>query len=271
MKTEKLFICLLCCGRVDLLKETLISFKEKCLDLKNYELYFIVSDDSGDSLLNEKIKDTVESIYFESRQGENYRFGPNVGQAASFWKCVENIKKFNPKDNDIIFILEEDWLFVEPFTIDELNCGLNDKIQGEKICSMTLKSDVDNFDDFKRQGYNLVDHNEYFVIAPANLSHLASSRGNCIHNEIICFHPGALQWRNVSPYAEVYEYDSLIHIKESAEKLLGLVALGLRAYIKKNIYSKHIGDYRLHSVFPGAKIRKGVSMKSVTELLSKFR
>ena len=108
------------------------------------------------------------------------------------------------------------------------------------------------------------------MIAPSDLSHFAYARGSCVHDEIVCFHPGILKWKSVFPYIVNYEYNSLIHIKESAEKLLGLITAGFRAYSIDHVYSKHTGNYRLHSVFPGAKIRNGVSMKSAAELLSKL-
>lgn len=266
MKNQKLFLCLLCCGRVDLLNETLLTFKENCLNLEKFDLHVVVSDDSGDEFLNSKIENLVKFLFNDICSSFTFRYGPNIGQAASFWRCVENIEKQNPNDNDIIFLLEEDWKFVNSFDLLELDSILQTKIYNADVASLTLKCDVDNFHEYKNQGYNLVNHERFFIIAPKELSSLAYITGNCPHNEIICFHPSIIPWQKVREYKHKYSYQSLVHIRESAERLLGVITHGLRVFVIDNQYAVHTGNYRLHSVFPGAKIRNGVVMTNLSDL-----
>lgn len=267
---RNLFLCFLCCGRADLLQETVSSFKEKCLNLDQFKVHVVVSDDSGDEFLNSRIEEVLRNSLGDITNSFSFRFGTNVGQAASYWKCVENIEKLNPREEDLVFLIEEDWRFTEAFDVLGLKDVLSEKISGEEIASATLKCDVDNFHEYHQQGYNLVHHNKYFVVAPRDLRHLAYTSGECVHNEIICFHPTVMLWNRVINYKKRYSCDSLIHIKESAEKLLGIITKGLRAYIVDKVYAVHTGSYRLHSVFPGAKIRNGVTMTNVSDLKQKF-
>ena len=261
----KIYLILLCCGRSDLLSLTLSSFVQNCKDIRDHEIHVIISDDSGDLDLNSRIEKISKEMLSNLAKTFTFRSGKNVGQAASYWQCIDLIRKSDAKDQDIVFLIEEDWKFLQEFKISDLSKTLSEKVSNQDIASVTLKCDVDNFHEYKNNGYNLVFHESYFIYVPRSLSHLAYTTGECVHNEIICFHPHAILWKNAKRYTEKYDHENLIHIRESAEKLLGLITPGMRVFYQDKIYAEHTGDYRIISVFPGAKIRKGVTMISIDE------
>lgn len=265
---KRLFITLLCCGRVDLLEKTLASFFKRCKDIRSYEVHAIVSDDSGDKILNTRIKEIVEKFF--PINSIKFRFGENVGQAASFWH-LSNLVKESYSDQDLCFILEEDWIFAEDFEIREIELafGVSDKF---RVVSAVLRSDVDKFETYPASGYNIVESLDprLILIAPKKMQGFARLKGDCPHNEIICFHPGAILAKDVARYAEHYNLKDLVFIKESAERLLGLITPGMRAFIVDKTYTVHTGDYRIYSVFPGAKVRNGVKMVNIDEIKSKL-
>lgn len=267
---KNLFLCILCCGRHDLLEVTLKSFIEKCIDFKDYSVRVVASDDSGDEQLNEKINYILHGYLKTCSKSIQLRIGKNVGQAASYWHCVDIISKHDVNDNDVILLLEEDWEFTEEFRISEMSSALDEKIHNEEIASVTLRCDVDNFHEYPRFGYNLLQHKDYFVVAPSALSHYAIVRGQCPHNEIICFHPHLIKWNKMKNYSKL-SLTELVHIKESAERLLGIHTSGFRLYMVNKIYANHIGDYRLLSVFPGAKLRNGVKMVDIAEFKNRIQ
>ena len=261
----KVYLVLLCCGRADLLSLTLSSFVNFCKDISDHEIHVVISDDSGDVELNKRVEKVTRENLKDHVRSFTFRNGKNVGQSASYWQCINLISKTGANDDDVVFLLEEDWNFLQDFKISDLSRTLKEKIQDHEVASVALKCDVDNFHEYESNGYNLVSHENYFIYVPGSLSYLAYSRGNCVHNEIICFHPHAILWKKAKKYVDEYDHEKLIHIRESAERLLGLITPGMRVFHKDKVYAEHTGDYRIISVFPGAKIRKGVSMISIDE------
>lgn len=268
MNKIKVFLCLLCCGRIELLKETIETFKANCSDISNYDLHLIVSDDSGDSDLNHKIKSLIENSFPASKL--YFRFGENIGQVGSYWYVSKLIDEVKIEDNDLVFMLEEDWKFVEKFSICDLSNRLNSffSFQDQLInyCAVILKSDVDDFEKYIGYGYNIAKFtNDEITIAPPNLQFICNFKGNCVHNDIISFHPHLMKAKDVARYSKEYDLMSLIGLKQSAEKLLGKITNGLRTFIIDKVYAIHTGNYRIHSVFPGAKIRAGVSIVNIND------
>ena len=117
MKLNKVFITLLCCGRVELLDLTLKTFIQNCIDLKKHEIHVVVSDDSEDLELNSKIEEVTKKHLNKFATTFSFRFGKNVGQAASYWKCIELISRLKPNVDDVVLLLEEDWQFISEFSI----------------------------------------------------------------------------------------------------------------------------------------------------------
>ncbi len=268
MKKLKLFLCLLCCGRIELLKETLQSFIKNCSDLQDYDLHVVVSDDSGDEELNAMIVNIVDNQFPQSKK--YFRFGENVGQAASYWHISNLIKNLDFDENDLTFMLEEDWKFTDNFSIKTLKENLNStfKFQNSLInfCAVILKTDVDDFEKYPSYGYNIAEFNKnVIIIAPPDLQFVSKTKGNCVHNDIISFHPHLMKAKDVTRYCQKYELKDLIRMKESAEKLLGKITEGLRVFVIDKVYAMHTGIYRIHSVFPGAKIRAGISIIDIDD------
>jgi len=263
-----LFICLLCCGRIELLEKTLRSFKQNCVDLNDYELKIIVSDDSGDSFLNEGVKRKVAD-FFKDNCEINYRFGENVGQAASYWHISNIINQYAPSENDVAFTLEEDWEFVEEFRIKDLAKIIENK--NPPTVAAVLRTDVDNFESYPYSGYNIYDKNNFeMLIASKEYTKHCKISGNSPHNDIISFHPGLINAKLAASYSKHYSLGELIRIKESSEKLLGVIAPGLRSFILDKSYANHTGDYRIFSVFEGAKIRNGMKILNLEEYKRKI-
>jgi len=265
-----LFICLLCCGRVELLQKTLLSFKKKCLDLNDYQLIIIVSDDSGDSFLNEEIKNKVNDVFKEFNCKINYRFGKNVGQAASYWHISNIINQYKISEDDASFTLEEDWEFIEDFSIKNLSKIIENKTP--PVHAAVLRTDVDNFDSYPSSGFNIYEKNETeLIISTKEFSKYCRISGNSPHNDIISFHPGLIKAELAAKYSRHYSLKNLVKIKESSERLLGLIAPGLRSFVLDKSYANHIGNYRIFSVFEGAKIRNGMKILNLEEYKQKYK
>jgi hypothetical protein len=130
-------------------------------------------------------------------------------------------------------------------------------------------TDVDNFETYKSQRYNIglitVDK---ITILPDSLC--PDAKNSCPHTNIISFHPHLMRWSTAREYIEFFKGTDLKGIKQSAEKLLGDAVQskypGAVTFLKGRIYANHIGSYRVYSVFPGAKLRQGVTLVSASEI-----
>jgi hypothetical protein len=249
MNKQTLHILILSCGRSNLLRETLRTFHNKAKDIKNYNIIYHIHEDSADVDLSERCHKEVSNyaqfnteLYFMSEQ-------ENIGQSASYMQLLQSVDKHSKNDNDLLFLLEDDWQFISDFYISRLSNILQYKTTASNIIASILRTDVDNFHTYQEQGYNICKYNrDEMIILPDCLKNEAISIGDCAHSNIISFHPHLILWKYAKVFLKKYENQNLNKINHSAEKMLG---------------ANHIGNYRIHSVFAGAKIRSGVSVVDV--------
>jgi len=128
------------CKRIDLFKQTLFSFFEKCLDSYKIQEILIVDDNSSD-------EDKIEMIQFIKQFNKPTYFVFKNKYSKGHAKSMNIIRNFILNSNyDFIFHLEDDWYFFKEnnfLTIAQEILNENENI-GQCLINENYKEDIND-------------------------------------------------------------------------------------------------------------------------------
>lgn len=271
----------LCCGRHDLYSRMLDSFiKNVVFENNNMFFNFFVHDDSGSDELRSKIENILIEKTKKLKNCSHYFYhsGVNVGQTKSMIRLVSNA---NFSDEDIIFQIEEDFTIDEKISIKkylnlwkEWETDNKDNLPNlpSKLMQIIFRTDAHSDSEMSAKGLissrkNIVSIEDKKIVLCSNIYKNCTIYGGSIINDDLCCHP------HVSKgyvYNKLIDQNITIPEKSTAEDVLGMLNLKFaKMWINDKIYSSHVGSYRYHSVFKGAKIRSETSCRDKTRVLIK--
>ena len=262
----------LCCGRYDLYNRMLDSFIENVV-FENNDMFFnfFVHDDSGSDVLRSKIKNILVN---KTKKIKNCKYsfchsGTNVGQTKSMIKLVLSA---NFKDEDLIFQIEEEIQIGKYLNIWEKWEDDNKNNLPElpaRLMQIIFRTDAHSDLEMSEKGFinsrkNIVSIEDKKIVLCSNIYKDCTIYGGSIINNDLCCHP------HISKgyvYNKITNQNLVIVEKSTAEDVLGMLNLEYaKMWINDKIYSSHIGSYRYHSVFKGAKIRSETSCRDKTSV-----
>ena len=186
-------VFILCCGRYDLLQETLVSFKENVLENpenSDFSFKFFVRDDSGNTKLIDKVQAALSQNL--SEYDVSFDFGEeNYGQSRSFLKLVE---KSNLESDDYILMIEEDWQFLLPVSIRKMINVYEKMSEIFKVNQVILRTDiwddVSSMQKLVESRRNIIEFSELLFICGTNkMKNICQYFGGSPGNDDLCFHP----------------------------------------------------------------------------------
>jgi hypothetical protein len=239
-------VFILSCGRYELLEKTLKSFLIHVAEANPIHTYrFFLSDDSGNSKLQEGISRVYENELKDYFHLSSFN-EKNLGQVGNLFRLNSLASPHLIGDN--VFLLEEDWEFVEDVDLDILG----EFSFSDDVSQVVFRTDayyqLGNISDFKSTSahrFGLSFHDDEFIFSE--------------NNNHACFHPTIIKYEALNTITK----DDETGVLNSAEGLIGERYSINCLFVRDKIYAIHLGDYRYYDVFPNARLRRGVVKKEL--------